>query len=237
MSGDLSFSHRLVEIECRLEIHPKLGGCAQHTCQIQSGVRRNIALALNQLVQSRPRPAELLRQRRLRHLSGDKELFEQHLAGMKWVFRESHGTLLQISGASMIINYLNLVGIAVMPTKDHSPLIVDPNRVKPLPLAFQRLQSITRWLTQVADLRSIVQVEQLAPGRSYQIWWKSKNGFRSPIVEKVFGKSIDKGFNHVTMLSDLDNHPQEGQDTSRAFQDIAWNQSCFLSLLGGRGQG
>ncbi len=73
----------------------------------------------------------------------------------------------------MIINYLNLVGIAVMPTKNHPPLIVDPNGVKAFPFTFQRFQSIPRRLTKVADLRSIVQIEQLTTGRSYQIWWES----------------------------------------------------------------
>jgi len=105
----------------------------------------------------------------------------------------------------VIIDYLNLVGVAVVPTKNHPPLIVDPDGVKTFPFTFQRFQSIPRRFTEIADLRSIVQIEQLATGRSYQIWRKSQNGFRSPIIKKVFRKSIGKGFDHAVMLSNIDN--------------------------------
>jgi hypothetical protein len=105
----------------------------------------------------------------------------------------------------VIIDYLNLVGIAVVPTKDHPPLIVDPNGMTAFPFTFQRFQSIPRRSPKVANLRSIVQIEQLSTGRSYQIWRKSQNGFRSPIIKKVFRKSIGKGFDHGAMLSNLDN--------------------------------
>jgi len=105
----------------------------------------------------------------------------------------------------MIIDYLNLVGVAGVPTKDYPPLVVDPDGVTAFPFAFQRLQSIPRRLPKVANLRSIVQIEQLSTSHSYQSWWKPQNGFRSPIIKKVFRKSIGKGFNHGTMLSNLDN--------------------------------
>jgi hypothetical protein len=39
----------------------------------------------------------------------------------------------------MIIDYLDLTGISSLPSEDHSPLIVDPNGIKALPFAFQRL--------------------------------------------------------------------------------------------------
>ena len=106
----------------------------------------------------------------------------------------------------MIIDYLSLIGISSLPTKDHPPLIVDPDRMKASPFAFQRLQSIPWRFTKVTNLRSIVQIEQLTTCRSYQIWRKSQNGFRSPIIEKIFRKSIGKGFNHGAMLSNIDNH-------------------------------
>ncbi len=106
----------------------------------------------------------------------------------------------------MIINYLNLVSITVLPAKNHSPLIIDTNRVKTFQCALQRFQSIPRRLTKVADLRSVVQVEKFSTGDSYQVRRKSQDNLRSPIVEKVFCKLICKGFDHETMLSNLDNY-------------------------------
>lgn len=76
----------------------------------------------------------------------------------------------------MIVDDLNLVRITVMPTKYNPPLIIDPNGVKPLPLALQRFQSISRWLAQIPDFRRIVQIEQLATGRTDQIGRKFQNG-------------------------------------------------------------
>src|SRR6185437_2529935 len=113
---------------------------------------------------------------------------------------------------SVIIDDLNVVGVAILPTKDHSPLIVDPNGVEPFPCTLQCFQSIPRRFTKIAKLRSIVQIEQLPTGHSYHIRWKSKNGLRQPIIEEVFCKTIGEGFNHEAMLSNLDNRLQGETD-------------------------
>ena len=109
----------------------------------------------------------------------------------------------------MVIDDLNLIGIAGMPPKDDSPLIVDPNGIQTLPFALQRFQSIPWRFAKVTNLRRIVQIEQLSPSCPYQLMWKTQDGFCSAIIEQVFRKSIRKRLNHRTMLSNLDNTMQE----------------------------
>jgi hypothetical protein len=43
----------------------------------------------------------------------------------------------------MIINYLNLIGIPLMPTKTYSPLIVNPDAVLSFAIAGKFLKTIT----------------------------------------------------------------------------------------------
>jgi hypothetical protein len=60
----------------------------------------------------------------------------------------------------VIVDELDLVGVAVRPLKHDSPLIVHANTVKALPVPPKRLESISRRRTKILKLMSAVdQVE------------------------------------------------------------------------------
>ena len=66
----------------------------------------------------------------------------------------------------VIINDFHVVAVAVTPDKTDSPLLVDPNRVLPFPVASQRFQLIPRGRSQYAKFRGRVKLEQFPQGES-----------------------------------------------------------------------
>jgi len=54
--------------------------------------------------------------------------------------------------------------MALTPDKTDSPLIIDPNRVLPFPIASQCFQLIPRWRSQNVQLRRSVNLEQFPQG-------------------------------------------------------------------------
>ncbi len=51
----------------------------------------------------------------------------------------------------MIVNNLHLVGVAGIPAKTNSPLIVDPNTVLTLAISAELLKAIAGWDPQVIE--------------------------------------------------------------------------------------
>jgi hypothetical protein len=68
----------------------------------------------------------------------------------------------------MIVNYLHFVRVSIPKLKTKPILIVNSNAVLPLALAFQSLQAISRWRSQVAKLARKFKLEQLALGDSVE---------------------------------------------------------------------
>ena len=50
----------------------------------------------------------------------------------------------------MIIDYLDIEGVAVMPHKTNSPLVVDTNAVLTSSRALECFETVSRWCGQVA---------------------------------------------------------------------------------------
>jgi hypothetical protein len=73
-----------------LKIDPKLGRSAESLSQEPSGLRRNTALATNQLVDPLNRHSDMLSERNLRHAQRLQEFFKEDFSGMcrSTVFRE-----------------------------------------------------------------------------------------------------------------------------------------------------
>jgi len=46
---------------------------------------------------------------------------------------------------SMIINDLDIIGVAASPDETNAPLIIDSDAMLTLAIAFQRLKPVTRW--------------------------------------------------------------------------------------------
>ncbi len=64
----------------------------------------------------------------------------------------------------MIVDDFHIVAMALTPDKTDSPLIIDPNRVLPFPIASQCFQLISRRRSQDAQLRRSVNLEQFPQG-------------------------------------------------------------------------
>ena len=64
----------------------------------------------------------------------------------------------------MIVDDFHIVTMALAPDKTDSPLIIDPNRVLPFPIASQCFQLISRRRSQDAQLRRSVKLEQFPQG-------------------------------------------------------------------------
>ena len=62
----------------------------------------------------------------------------------------------------MIVDDLDVVGIAVTPTKANPPLVVDPDAVLSFAVASQGLQSIAGRCLQIAETARAVDLGQLA---------------------------------------------------------------------------
>lgn len=77
--GGFPALRRLIEVVGGLKVHPELGGGAERLGEVERGIRGNPALVLDQLVQTRARPAELLGKLGLRDFAGLEEFLKQNL--------------------------------------------------------------------------------------------------------------------------------------------------------------
>ena len=62
----------------------------------------------------------------------------------------------------MVVHDFNVVSITVAPREADAPLVVDPNAVGPGPVAFQHLQLVPRWHSQILQPLGPMQEEKLA---------------------------------------------------------------------------
>ena len=76
----------------------------------------------------------------------------------------------------MVVDDLHGIGIAGIPLEHQAPLIVDPNRMKSFPPAPECLETVAGWHPQVAEVRGVVQVQELATCRPPQFGRKAANG-------------------------------------------------------------
>jgi len=83
----------------------------------------------------------------------------------------------------VVVDDLHGTGVARGPLEHHTPLIVDPNRMKSFPPAAQPLEVITGRHAKIAKLGGIVQVEKFTPCRPPQFRWKVTDGSRLAVIE------------------------------------------------------
>ena len=92
----------------------------------------------------------------------------------------------------MIINQGNIVGVMVIPTKDQSPLIVDPNAEESVQVAFEWFQPIAwRHLQIRQTLRSVENI-QFAQSGAANVGWKPRCSMRWPVVIEIFSGLVSK---------------------------------------------
>jgi hypothetical protein len=101
----------------------------------------------------------------------------------------------------------------------------------------ETLQAVAGWYTQVLQLSRFVQIEQFAPGCPAKAEGKCPGDLRATIIEKVFRKSVSKGHDHVSMLSELDKISCKKFPVNLGIQNLAqplqfwWMSHIMLQLL------
>lgn len=105
----------------------------------------------------------------------------------------------------MIIHDPHIERIAATPSKHHSPLIVDPYRVKSLQVAFQSLESIAGRRPEIPQVGGFMEKLQLASRGSAQIRRERPRRSAVSVLEQVLGERIPEGFDHIPMLSEYGN--------------------------------
>jgi hypothetical protein len=61
----------------------------------------------------------------------------------------------------MVVDDFDMRRSSLIPDETNSPLIVDPDRVLPLPVGFQRFKPIARWNTKVREHPGLIQKTKL----------------------------------------------------------------------------
>ncbi len=74
-----------------------------------------------------------------------------------------------------------------------------------LPPPLEALQAIAGRHSQIPQLTRIMQIKQFSPACPAKIGRKCSCCLRSLVIEQVLRQSISEGFNHITILSELDN--------------------------------
>ena len=93
----------------------------------------------------------------------------------------------------MIVDDLNLIGIAPLPAKADAPLLVHSNAVLTGSISPQFLQSITRWHAKIAELLGRIHRHEFAQHRALEIRGISSDGLAG---EQSLGITIGERVDH-----------------------------------------
>jgi hypothetical protein len=93
----------------------------------------------------------------------------------------------------VVVHNLDLECISITPDETNTPLVVDADAVLPFALAPQSLQPIARRRSQIAQLRSAIQLPQFAPRHMLD---RSKLSARTSLV-KLFRLVAFEGLDHL----------------------------------------
>jgi hypothetical protein len=109
-----------------LEVHPEFWAITEEKAKSECGVCRNASTIVDDLGNAVWRNVNRFCQLVLRHPIFSKE---QNLSSSS-------------SSPSVMVNHSDLIGVAIHPSKNHAPLMVDPNGEKALQVSLQLLQAI-----------------------------------------------------------------------------------------------
>ncbi len=93
----------------------------------------------------------------------------------------------------MVVDDLNVVSVAVSPSKANSPLVVDPNAVLTPALAPQPLESVARWDAKVFQARHRIEDPQLPQTNSLNTSSELPNGLS---FEELLSQSTAETLDH-----------------------------------------
>jgi hypothetical protein len=93
----------------------------------------------------------------------------------------------------MIVDDLDIMGVAVTPSEANAPLVVDSDAVLPFAIPGEPLQPITGWRPQVFEIASIVNLHQLTISRLDDV---VGNALYKPALPCSFDGGIPKRLDH-----------------------------------------
>lgn len=96
----------------------------------------------------------------------------------------------------MIVDNRNVIGIAIAPSENQSPLPIDSNRVEAVQIPHQRLQVIARWTLELIELNRRVENVQLSERRVANLRRNSSESAGSTSVIQGFRGSVAKRSDH-----------------------------------------
>lgn len=73
----------------------------------------------------------------------------------------------------MVVHYFHIFGASIRPVEACAPLIVYPDRALSRPVARQRFKPISRWTSQVLEIRRSVNCLELAASAFEQVGGKA----------------------------------------------------------------
>src|SRR6266542_6079370 len=145
-----------LKIEARLEVEPEAFRRAEEPRQAQSRVGRDRSLTVHDLVDPAGRHAEVLRQTILSKAERLQKILVQHFARMHRT-QPLHGHRLLL----VVIDNLDFVRIAPLPSKTDPPLVVDANAVLAQSITRQLFEPVARRHTQVIQRGRCVELDEL----------------------------------------------------------------------------
>lgn len=98
----------------------------------------------------------------------------------------------------MIVDNLDLVGMAVLPHETDPPLVIDPDAMLPLSVTSQCLESIAWRHPQVLKQRRSVQLSQFPEGYSLDV---RRNRLGPLTSEELLGFRVPEALNHALIVT------------------------------------
>src|SRR6266446_1848278 len=162
--GDLARTPCNFQIKEILEVQPELGVRVEVSCQAQRSLRRDSAPLVYYFADTSSGHVQFERklvdcQAEWLHKVLTEDFTRMHRRHS--LFRLAH---IYLFFSLVIVDDFHIVAMALTPDKTDSPLIIDPNRVLPFPIASQCFQLISRRRSQNAQLRRSVNLEQFPQG-------------------------------------------------------------------------
>ena len=171
------------QVEIGLKPKPELGRDAKVLAQSERRVRSNSTFPVDNRADSARRDGYIPSQFIDANAHWLHELLKKDFAGMDWFeqLRARHRSSL------MVVNDLNVVGIAASPQETYTPLIIDADAVLTLAVGLQCFQTISWRNHQILQGASTVQVKQLSARYSF----KGPKARHVRISEQCF-RSLDR---------------------------------------------
>jgi hypothetical protein len=181
-----------LEVVAGLQIQPEPITRAEIPREPQRAIRADGPGAMHDLIDPSRRHTDIPGQPVLRQAQRLEKIRREDFARMYGI-QLSSGHATPSSDMLVIVDDLDLVGVAILPAKADAPLLVHTNTVLANSIAPELLQPITRRHAKVAELLGRVHHHKFAQHRALEIRRISSDGLAS---EQSLGIAIGEGVNH-----------------------------------------